>query len=71
MKDVKKDALPASKKISEAIKAKSEQFGDKGRILVRASGTEALVRVMVEAESTSQAEQIANELASLVRSELS
>jgi phosphomannomutase len=39
--------------------------------LVRASGTEALVRVMVEAESVKDAEEIANEIAALVRSELS
>ena len=71
VKDVKKDSLPASKKITNAISAKSAALGDRGRILVRASGTEALVRVMVEAESTTEAEQIANELASLVRSELS
>ncbi len=71
VKDVKKDSLPASKKITNAISAKSAALGDRGRILVRASGTEALVRVMVEAKSTTEAEQIANELASLVRSELS
>ncbi len=69
--DVKKDALPTATKLNDHIKAKSEDFGDKGRILVRASGTEALVRVMVEAETTADAEQIANEIASLVRSELS
>ncbi len=71
VKDVKKDSLPTSKKITDAISAKSAALGDRGRILVRVSGTEALVRVMVEAESTTEAEQIANELASLVRSELS
>jgi phosphoglucosamine mutase len=71
VKDVKKDALPASQKIADAISAKSAALGARGRILLRASGTEALVRVMVEAESTEEAEQIANELASLVRSELS
>ena len=69
--DVKKDQLSTSEKLNQHIKAKSEEFGDKGRILVRASGTEALVRVMVEAETTTDAEQIANEIASLVRSELS
>ena len=71
VRDVKKDDLSTSKKIQDEIKAKSEQFGERGRILVRASGTEALVRVMVEAETAADAEQIANELASLVRSELS
>jgi phosphoglucosamine mutase len=69
--DVKKDQLPMAEKLNHHIKARSEEFGDNGRILVRASGTEALVRVMVEAETTTDAEQIANEIASLVRSELS
>lgn len=69
--DVKKDQLPTAEKLNSHIKAKSDEFGDRGRILVRASGTEALVRVMVEAETTTDAEQIANEIASLVRSELS
>jgi phosphoglucosamine mutase len=69
--DVKKDQLPMAEKLNHHIKARSEEFGEKGRILVRASGTEALVRVMVEAETTTDAEQIANEIASLVRSELS
>jgi len=68
---VKKDQLSTAEKLNQHIKAKIEEFGDKGRILVRASGTEALVRVMVEAETTTDAEQIANEIASLVRSELS
>jgi phosphoglucosamine mutase len=71
VRDVKKDDLPGSKKIQDEIKAKSDEFDGKGRILVRASGTEALVRVMVEAETTQDAEQIANEIASLVRLELS
>jgi len=71
VKDVKKEELSESEPIQSAIKAKGEDFGDKGRILVRASGTEALVRVMVEAESVKDAEEIANEIAALVRSELS
>ena len=71
VKDVKKEELTESAAIHSAIKAKSEDFGDKGRILVRASGTEALVRVMVEAESIKDAEEAAEEIASLVRSELS
>lgn len=69
--DVKKDLLPSATKLNAHIQSKSEELGDSGRILVRASGTEALIRVMVEAETTTIAEQIANEIASLVRSELS
>jgi len=39
--------------------------------LVRPSGTESLVRVMVEAQSTEIAQKLAEEIAALVRSELS
>ena len=68
--DVKKEKLSSSAKISGAIEAHEKELGKSGRILVRPSGTEALVRVMVEAESNDQAEKIANDIASLVRSEL-
>ena len=70
VKDVKKDKLAASEKISNEISIHQKALGESGRILVRPSGTEALVRVMVEAESNEQAERIASEIASLVRSEL-
>jgi phosphoglucosamine mutase len=46
-------------------------MGDSGRVLLRASGTEPLVRVMVEASSDSLAQEIASQLADLVKSELS
>mgnify|MGYP006267382129 CR=1 FL=1 len=68
--DVKKENLSTSVKISEAIASHERALGSSGRILVRPSGTEALVRVMVEAESNDHAEKIANDIASLVRSEL-
>ena len=71
VKDIKKDQLAHSQVINSAIATKSDQFDGKGRILVRPSGTEALVRVMVEASTHDEAEQIANEIAALVRSELS
>jgi phosphoglucosamine mutase len=70
VKDVKKEKLSTSEKISNEIATHEQALGTSGRILVRPSGTEALVRVMVEAESTAQAEKIAHEIASLVRSEL-
>jgi phosphoglucosamine mutase len=70
VKDVKKENLATSVKISEEISRHERDLGTSGRILVRPSGTEPLVRVMVEAESNEQAERIANEIASLVRSEL-
>ena len=70
VEDVKKENLANSKKIADGISKHEQALGTSGRILVRPSGTEALVRVMVEAESNDEAEKIAGEIASLVRSEL-
>ena len=71
VKGVAKERLASSNKLQSAIIKKQEVLGSNGRILVRASGTESLVRVMVEAQSAQLARQIAEELAALVRSELS
>jgi phosphoglucosamine mutase len=68
---VKKEKLDSSKAIAVAIGEYESKLGASGRILLRASGTEPLVRVMVEAENQSIAEEIAQKLASLVRLELS
>jgi len=46
-------------------------LGDSGRVLLRASGTEPLVRVMVEAASDSLAQEVAQQLADTVKSDLS
>jgi phosphoglucosamine mutase len=70
VKDVKKDNLSSSVKIKDAITAAEVQLGSKGRVLLRASGTEALVRVMVEADELDLAQKIAESLAQLVRLEL-
>ena len=67
---VKKENLASSNVISNEIKRHEAALGKSGRILVRASGTEALVRVMVEAESNEVADKITSEIASLVQSEL-
>ena len=67
---VKKENLASSTVISNEINRHEAALGKSGRILVRASGTEALVRVMVEAESNEVADKITSEIASLVQSEL-
>ena len=46
-----KDAAQEDKDVLAVVKRVEEKLGNKGRILVRASGTEPLVRIMVEAES--------------------
>ena len=68
--DVAKDKLESSTAISAAVAKYESELGDAGRILLRASGTEPLVRVMVEAQSDSIAKEIAEKLAKVVEEEL-
>lgn len=70
VKNVNKSGLESSQTIKNQIESLTAELAESGRILVRASGTESLVRVMVEAESEAQAEQIAHKLAEIVRLEL-
>ena len=63
-----KKAIMASDKLWDAVKAEEDALAGKGRVLVRASGTEALMRVMVEAESEQAAQECAQRLADLVKS---
>ena len=70
VRDVKKEKLQASTLILSSVQAAELRLGDSGRVLLRASGTEALVRVMVEAASDNLAEEIARSLADVVRAEL-
>ena len=71
VKGVMKEKLPTSTSLNNQIELHRAKLGTSGRILVRASGTEPLVRVMVEAQSEALAQEMAEELAALVRSELS
>ena len=57
--------------IVEAIRAIETQLGDTGRVLLRPSGTEPVVRVMVEGADASAVERHARELAGIVRDTLS
>ena len=67
---VAKDKLTESTVVTAAVVAAEEQLGDAGRVLLRASGTESLIRVMVEAASDSLAQEIAQSLAAVVKAEL-
>jgi len=67
---VAKEKLESSPAISTAVAKFEAELGDTGRILLRASGTEPLVRVMVEAQSDSIAKEIAEKLAKVVKEEL-
>lgn len=61
------DQLP---RLAGAIKAVDEELGGQGRVLVRYSGTEAKMRVMVEGADQAQIEKLAENLAELARQEI-
>lgn len=56
--------------IKESIKKHKEILGDNGRVVVRVSGTEPLIRVMVEGIDEALIHQAANEIAAVVKKEL-
>ena len=61
------DEVPA---LRDAVSASEKDLGDRGRVLVRYSGTEPLVRIMVEAEEEGLVEQHASRLAEVFQKEL-
>ena len=70
VKDVAKEKLDGNSAIKSAIEKSETQLNGSGRVLLRASGTEALVRVMVEAPTDTLASSVAKELAEVVKKEL-
>lgn len=64
---VDKTKAAVSGKLTSAVAAAQAELGDSGRVLVRPSGTEPAVRVMVEAVDSGQARKVANRLADVVR----
>lgn len=70
VKGVDKDAVDSDSVVQEAVAAASERLGTSGRVLLRKSGTEPLVRVMVEASEQSVADEVAHGLAEIVRERL-
>ncbi len=69
--DVDKTRCATDPALLSAVAAAEVELGETGRVLLRASGTEALVRVMVEAGTRERAESIAERLADVVRARLS
>ena len=55
--------------VQAAVESVAQALGDNGRILVRESGTEPLVRVMVEAESEQRCQELAEQVAAVIRSQ--
>jgi phosphoglucosamine mutase len=62
--------LRSDEVIAEAVRAAEAALGDTGRVLLRPSGTEPMVRVMVEAADQPTADRLAHELADVVRERL-
>lgn len=65
-----KKAMETNEKILTEIGAVTDELGDAGRVLVRPSGTEPLVRVMIEAATKEMCETYAKRIAAVVESEL-
>jgi phosphoglucosamine mutase len=67
---VDRASLAADEVVQAARAQAEEELGDTGRVLLRPSGTEALIRVMVEAADEATAQRIAQSLASVVKDRL-
>jgi phosphoglucosamine mutase len=65
-----KDGWDTDSAITASIAEHERRLGKRGRILVRPSGTEPLIRVMVEAPTASEAEQVAESIAAVVETTL-
>ena len=66
----KKNLWNQNKNITDFISLKEEEMKNLGRVLVRTSGTEPLVRVMVEGNDLAMVERVASEIAKVVEKEL-
>jgi phosphoglucosamine mutase len=67
---VNKDGCETNAELQKVVKEAQAELGDNGRVLLRASGTESLVRVMVEAMESGTAQSWAERIARVVEREL-
>jgi phosphoglucosamine mutase len=56
--------------VQDAVRAAESELGEHGRVLLRPSGTEPVVRVMVEGVDPAQVQRLAQQLADTVRAEV-
>ena len=67
---VDRAAASSNQAVAEAVAVAEARLGDTGRVLLRPSGTEPLVRVMVEAATQEEADSVASSLADVVKENL-
>jgi phosphoglucosamine mutase len=70
VRDDQKDHILEDPEVKERVAALEKQFHGKGRVLIRPSGTEPLVRVMIEGQNQQEIERQAVDMASLIESRL-
>lgn len=71
VKGVDKSRVESDQGLQDAVAAEQAALGETGRVLLRKSGTEPVVRVMVEAETQERAEAVCDRLVNVVRERLS
>ena len=70
VRGVDRERLADASRVWEAVASVETDLGGDGRVLVRASGTEPMVRVMVEAATEETAQEYAEQIAAVVGEEL-
>jgi phosphoglucosamine mutase len=70
VRDVDRSRAATDEGVADAVRRFEAELGDSGRVLLRPSGTEPVVRVMVEAADQETADRVAHALADVVRDRL-